>query len=164
MALLLRLLSLWGPAAMAEPRLSDGAGAEFAMVRIGSGGLVLEALRNGAIEPSDVAILWTVVMNLNWRSGRCWASPAELAAALSINLEAVEQALDRLLAAGLVVVGKRLSQSRRPYLAVHPLVCTTGGPYRRRWQWLQFHRHAADPGLVEQQAAALGAARSPLAS
>jgi hypothetical protein len=143
---------------MAEPLLGHGMPA-FSMVRLAEDNcLLLEALRSGAIEPGDTAVFWTVLQHLNWRSGRCWASLERLAAALGADVAQVEAAVDRLVDAGLVVVGHHLRETRRHYLAVHPMVCTTGGPYRRRWQWLQFHRHAPNPSRIEEQAAAVGAA------
>jgi hypothetical protein len=149
---------------MAEPTLSSGMPAPFATVLItGSGNLALEALRAGAIEPADMALLWTIKQFLCWRSGRCKASTAELAKATASTREQVHQALGRLVAAGLVIEG---TDSRRNFhfLAVHPLLCTTGGAHRRRLQWLQFHRHAADPAAVEAQAAAAGAGAAVLAA
>ena len=146
---------------MAEPLLSQGA-ASFAMVRIaGAECLLLEAMRGGVIEPRDLAAFWGVVMHLNWRSGRCWARPPELAAAVGFDLQDLQQALERLIGADLLVEGVNYyDKNRQPYYALHPLLCTTGGAYRRRSQWVQFHRHALDPARVEEQAAIAGAARA----
>ena len=142
---------------MAEPTLSAGMPADFATVLLtGRGNLALEALRGGAIEPSDLAVLWALIQHLNWRNGRCRATTAQLVRAMASTREQVEQGLGRLVAAGLVIEGA--DRRSGDYLAVHPLICTTGGPYRRRQQWMQFHRHAADPAAVEAQAAAAGAA------
>ena len=149
---------------MAEPTLSSGMPAPFATVLLmGADSLALEALRAGAIEPADMAVLWTVGQFLCWRSGRCKASSAELAKAMGRTSEQVHQALGRLVAAGLAIEG---TDGRRGYhyLALHPLICSTGGPHRRRLQWLAFHRHAVDPDAVAAQAAAAGAGAAVLAA
>ena len=149
---------------MAEPTLSSGMPSPFATVLItGSDNLALVALRDGAIQASDIALLWTVKQHLCWRSGRCKASTADLARAMASTREQVHQGLGRLVAAGLVVEG---TDSRRNFhfLALHPMLCTSGGAHRRRLQWLQFHRHAADPAAVAAQAAAAGAGAAVLAA
>lgn len=149
---------------MAEPTLSAGMPASFAVVPLmGPDNLALVALRDGAIQPADLALLWTVAQHVNWRSGRSRASTAELAQAMAATRGHVEQSLGRLVAAGLVVEGTD-RRRRYEYLALHPLLCTTGGPYRRRNQWRQFHRHAVDPAAVAVQAAEVGAAASVLAA
>lgn len=149
---------------MAEPSLSHRLPA-FAMTLLaGRDSLALEALRDGAIKPGDMATLWAVMQTLNWRSGRCWASTAELAAATGRTIKQVELSLGRLEKANLLIFGTHLVHPHSPYLAIHPLLATTGGPYRRRWQWLQFIRHAHDPAAVEALADAFGVTRSPLAS
>ena len=148
---------------MAEPALSEGLPA-FAMVPIGPDGLVLEALRSGTIEHADVAVLWAVMAGLNWRSGRCWQTAPELAAALGCRLDVVELAIGRLVAAGLLAIGRHRRRQHQPFICANPAILTTGGPYRRRHQWVQFHRHAVDPAAVEALAAAAGATRSPLAA
>jgi hypothetical protein len=148
---------------MAEPTLSAGMPAPFATVLLmGADGLALVALRDGAIQPADLALLWTVGQHLNWRSGRCKASTAELAEAMAATRGHVEQSLERLVAANLLIEGT--DRRSGDYLALHPLLFTTGGPYRRRHQWRQFHRHAADPAAVAAQAAAAGAAAAALAA
>jgi len=149
---------------MAEPSLSAGMPAPFATVLLmGPDNLALEALRAGAIENGDMALLSTIQQFLCWRSGRCKASTADLARAMASTREQVHQGLGRLVAAGLAVEG---TDSRRGFhfLALHPLLCTTGGPHRRRLQWLAFHRHAVDPDAVAAQAAAAGAAAAVLAA
>jgi hypothetical protein len=148
---------------MAEPTLSAGMPADFATVLLtGSDNLALVALRAGAIENGDMALLSTIQQFLNWRNGRCRATTAQLARAMAYTREQVEQGLGRLVAASLVIEGT--DRRSGDYLAVHPLLCTTGGPYRRRQQWMQFHRHAADPAAVAAQAAAAGAGAAVLAA
>lgn len=142
---------------MAEPTLSAGMPAPFATVLItGSDNLALVALRAGAIENGDMALLSTIQQFLCWRSGRCKASTADLARAMASTREQVHQALGRLVAADLVIEARDTRRNFH-YLALHPLLCTTGGPHRRRLQWLAFYRHAADPAAVAAQAAAAGA-------
>lgn len=148
---------------MAEPILSAGMPGDFCtMLLMGPGNLALEALRAGAIQAPDVGVLWTVAQHLNWRSGRCRATTAELARAMASTREQVEESLARLVAANLLIQGT--DRRSGDYLALHPLLCTTGGPHKRRNQWLQFHRHAADQAAVAAQAAAAGALTSVLAA
>lgn len=149
---------------MAEPSLSSGMPAPFATVLItGSGNLALEALRAGAIEAGDLALLWAIGQHLCWRSGRCKASTAELAKAMGRTRGEVALALGRLVAAGLAIEG---TDGRRKYhyLALNPALVSTGGPRRRRLQWLAFHRHAVDPDAVAAQASAAGATAAVLAA
>lgn len=149
---------------MAEPALSSGMPSPFCTVLLmGADSPALEALRAGAIEAGDMALLWAVGQHLCWRSGRCKASTAELAKAMGRTRGEVALALGRLVAAGLAIEG---TDGRRKYhyLALHPLLVTTGGPHRRRLQWLAFHRHAVDPDAVAAQAAAAGATAAVLAA
>jgi hypothetical protein len=149
---------------MTEPTLSAGMPAPFATVLLmGADSLALEALRAGAIEPADMAVLWSVGQFLCWRSGRCKASTAELALAMGSTRKQAEQGLARLAAANLLIEGTDRRRGYQ-YLALHPLLCTTGGPHRRRRQWLAFHGHAVDPDAVAAQAVAAGAAASVLAA
>lgn len=146
---------------MARLLLSSNGAPPFAMVRLaGADCLLLEALRSGQIEPVDLGVFWCVVLHLNWRSGRCWAGPAELAAAMGCGVAEMEAALDRLLAADLLVRGRHLRAVTRQYLCCHPRVATTGGPYRKRAQWLQFHKYARNPERVSEQATWDGATRA----
>jgi hypothetical protein len=138
----------------------------FAMLPLAPGGPVLQALRAGSIEPEDLATLWALIAHLNWRSGRYWGDAAALATAMGQSTpEAVELALGRLRQAGLVACGRcRRRPAQRGYWCVLPAICTTGGPYRRRRQWLAFHAATEDKAAAEAWAAATLGSRRPFAS
>lgn len=124
---------------MAE-QLSDGMPGVFAMVSIGGPDPVIEALREGQVLPRDMAVLWVVLQNLNWRSGRCWLSAREVGEALGHppgNDEA-GRSLNRLKRAGLVARGADKQDPSRIFWCVSPVVASTGGKHRRHLQHLQF--------------------------
>ena len=122
---------------MTEP-LSDGLGA-FAMVPLDERGPLLGALRDGRLLGRDVAVLWALIANLDWRTGRSWITSAELAAALGhTRTETVLQSLARLRREGLVARGADRRDPRRRFWCVSPAVACTGGKHRRQQQWRQF--------------------------
>jgi hypothetical protein len=138
----------------------------FAMVPIDPSGPVMQALRAGTIAPTDLAVLWALIANLNWRSGRFWGSAAALVAGPEANTpELVERSLVRLRMAGLVACGRcRRRPAQRRFWCVLPAICTTGGPYRRRAQWLQFYEATEDKAAAEAWASTTLGSRRPFAS
>lgn len=126
---------------MPEPLLSDGIG-NFAMVPLDPDGPVVAALRERQLQPRDMAALWLLLVHLDWRSGRCWASSRDLAAAMGHRDPAhVVHSLARLKRLGLVAKGHDKRDPRRLYWCVNPwLVAATGGRHRRWLQQLQFEQ------------------------
>lgn len=121
---------------MAE-RLSEGMSA-FAMVPIrGEASPLLEAIRDRRLQPRDGTTLLALLMHLDWRSGRCYASTAELAAAVRFEIGQMQHSLKRLRVEGLVARGVD-QKTRRHFWCISPLVASTGGKHRRLQQLLQF--------------------------
>lgn len=116
----------------------------FCMVPLGADAPALAALRQGGLQPRDLALLLALIHNLDPVSGRCWLSPAELAAQLGHNqIRGVNQSIRRLRHEGLIARGKdRHSQrhsGRAHFLCVNPhAVACTGGAHRRALQVAQF--------------------------
>jgi len=143
---------------MAEPLLSEVMRHEaFAMVPLRPDGLFMEALGAGRLQPRDVVTLWAVLHHLHWRSGRCWASVEELAAATFCRPQVLERSLARLLKEELVTRSHDIRHPALHFLCVNPIeVATTGGKYRRLLQRAQFER-----GLEAEQSGFFAGGSSP---
>jgi hypothetical protein len=127
--------------AMTQSQLSDGIGAAFAMVPLEPQGPLLLALTHGRLQPRDLAALWLLLANLDWRSGRCWLNTADLAAAMGHRrAHSMQQSLGRLRKEGLVARGSDKRDPRRRFWCINPAVAATGGKHRRAMQWQQFER------------------------
>ena len=128
-----------GLVAAMTSQISDGMG-NFAMLPLEPEGPLLVALREGQLHPRDLAILWCLVARLDWRSGRAYATTADLAAAIGHEqTNTVCGALARLRRLGLVAKAQETRDRRRIYWCVNPfLVAATGGKHRRQLQLRQF--------------------------
>lgn len=127
---------------MAEQSLSEVMRHQaFAMCPLQPDGLLLSALGAGRLQPRDAVTLWAVLHHLDWRSGRCWASVEELAAATFCRPQVLEQSLARLLREELVTRSYDATRLHLQFLCLNPIeVATTGGSYRRQLQRAQFER------------------------
>jgi hypothetical protein len=123
---------------MKEP-LSEGLVA-FAMLPIGGNqSPVVEALQHRRVLARDLAVLWLLITHLDWRTGRCWITSAELAAVLGhTRTEEVLLTLSRLRKEGLVARGSDKRDPRRRFWCINPAVAATGGKHRRALQRRQF--------------------------
>ncbi|MCP9891943.1 hypothetical protein KBY57_12900 [Cyanobium sp. Aljojuca 7D2] len=125
---------------MTQSQLGDGLG-DFAMVPLAPEGPLLVALREGRLLGRDIAVLWLLMARLDWRTGRAWASPAELAAAMGNSCPGrVQESLARLRREALVARGSDKRDPRRRFWCINPAVAATGGKHRRALQWAQFQR------------------------
>ena len=116
-------------------------GAPFAMALLKPNGPLLTGLRRGFLYPRDAATLWAVLHHLDHRSGRCWASVEELAAASGCRPQVLELSLSRLQREGLVARGRDVRNRRRQFFCLNPFeVAGCGGSYRRQRQVAQFGR------------------------
>ena len=124
---------------MAEA-LSDGMPAGgFGMVPIyGPDAPLLTAIRERRLQPRDGTTVLALLQHLDWRSGRCYASPAELAKAARFDPDQMRHSLRRLRLEGLVARGVD-QRTRRPFWCFSPALAATGGKYRRLQQWSQFN-------------------------
>jgi len=117
--------------------LSDGL-STFAMVPIGGeDSPLLEAIRERRLQPRDGTTFLALLMHLEWRSGRCYASTAELAAAVRFEIGQMQHSLKRLRAEGLVARGADQKTGQR-FWCIAPAMASTGGKHRRLQQRLQF--------------------------
>lgn len=91
---------------------------------------VVAALKDGLIEHADLAVLQGIALHLEWISGRCWCSLAQLAEAAVLPLAQTEAAACRLLAAQLVAIGQDRDLPKMWFWRVHPLVAAHGRPGR----------------------------------
>ena len=90
------------------------------------GGPLLVALRQGLIEPGDVAVVLAIAQGFEWISRRYWATIPALAAAVGFKESQVMAAADRLLAAELVAYGW---DRERPWLGfwrINPQLLSSG--------------------------------------
>lgn len=118
--------------------LSDGMSANFAMVPIGGeDSPLLQAIRARRLQPRDATTLMALLMRLDWRSGRVYASPADLAAAVRFEIGQMQHSLKRLRVEGLVARGAD-QKTGQSFWCISPLVAATGGKHRRLLQRLQF--------------------------
>jgi hypothetical protein len=134
----------------------------FAMLTLDAPGApLLAALRVGAISIEDAGVFLVLAQSLNWRSARYWGGPDQLAVAAGCSVEVIEQGLSRLERAGLVVHGRCTRLPSRRYWAPLPSIVCTGGPVKRRHQWISFFREANNPDAVAEhwEAAAAAAGR-----
>jgi len=124
---------------MAEA-LSDGMPAGgFAMVPIyGPDAPLLTAIRERRLQPRDGTTVMALLQHLDWRSGRCYATPAELAEAARFDPDQMRHSLRRLRLEGLVARGVD-QRTRRPFWCFSPALAATGGKHRRLQQWIQFN-------------------------
>ena len=123
---------------MAEA-LSEGMGPDgFAMVAIaGADAPVLAAIRERRLQPRDGTTVLALLMHLNWKSGRVYATPAELAAAARFDPDQMHHSLRRLRLQGFLAKGID-RKSGRPFWCFCPALAVTGGRHRRQQQWAQF--------------------------
>ena len=123
---------------MAEA-LSDGMPAGgFGMVPIyGPDAPLLTAIRERRLQPRDGTTVLALLQHLDWRSGRCYATPAELAEAARFEIGQMHHSLKRLRLEGLVARGVD-QKTRRPFWCFCPALAATGGKHRRLQQWSQF--------------------------
>ena len=122
------------PEALSDGMPPDG----FAMLPIhGADAPLLTAIRERRLQPRDGTTVLALVQHLDWRSGRCYATPAELAEAARFDADQMRHSLRRLRLEGLVARGVD-QKTRRPFWCFHPAVAATGGKHRRLQQRLQF--------------------------
>ncbi len=123
---------------MAEP-LSAGMPAEgFAMLPIsGADAPLLTAIRERRLQPRDSTTVLALVQHLEWRSGRVYATPAELAAAARFDPDQMRHSLRRLRLEGLMARGID-QKSGRPFWCFCPSLVATRGRRWREHQWVQF--------------------------
>ena len=123
---------------MAEP-LSAGMPAEgFAMLAIaGADAPLLRSIRERRLQPRDGTTVLALVQHLEWRSGRVYATPAELAAAARFEIGQMHHSLRRLRLEGLVARGID-QKSGRPFWCFCPALVATRGRRWRERQWIQF--------------------------
>ncbi len=123
---------------MNEP-LSAGMPAEgFAMLAIaGADAPLLAAIRERRLQPRDGTTVLALVQHLEWRSGRVYASPAELAAAARFEIGQMHHSLRRLRLEGFLARGID-QQSGRPFWCFCPALVATRGRRWRERQWVQF--------------------------
>jgi hypothetical protein len=111
----------------------------FALVPLlPGGGPLLEALRQGLIEPSDVAVVLAILQSFEWKGGRCWAEWPDLAAATGMPESVVMAATDRLQTAELLAVGRDADRPVWWFWVLHPLAVSDG----RTAQQAERFRHA----------------------
>ena len=124
--------------AMAEP-LSDGMWPDgFAMLAIaGADAPLLTALRERRLQPRDGTTLLALVQHLEWRSGRVYATPAQLAAAARFEIGQMHHSLRRLRLQGFLAKGID-RKSGRPFWCFSPALVATRGRRCRERQWAQF--------------------------
>ena len=123
---------------MAEP-LSAGMAAEgFAMLAIaGADAPLLTAIRERRLQPRDGSTVLALVQHLEWRSGRVYATPAQLAAAARFDPDQMRHSLRRLRLQGFLAKGID-QKSGRPFWCLSPALVATRGRRCRERQWAQF--------------------------
>lgn len=117
---------------MAEAALSAGMGPSgFAMLAIAEAeSPLLHALRERRLQPRDGTTLLALVQHVQWRSGRVYASTAELAASVAFEPGQMAHSLKRLRLEGFIARGVDRETSR-PYWCFDPKLIATRGP---RWR------------------------------
>jgi len=105
------------------------------------GGPAMAALREGVIEPVDLATLLAIAQSFEFVSGgRCWASWEDLQLLTGLSEAQVRESADRLLAAQLVACNRDRDFVRWWYWRLHPQLFTDCRTTRqadaRRWaEW-----------------------------
>lgn len=119
--------------------LSDGMPAGgFGMVPIyGADAPLLTAIRERRLQPRDGTTVLALVQHLDWRSGRVYATPAQLAAAARFDIGQMHHSLRRLRLEGFLARGIDQKSGRIFWCFCPGLVATRGQRWRER-QWLQF--------------------------
>ncbi len=119
-------------------------GQPFCMVPLGADAPALAAVREGRLQPRDLALLLVLIHNIEPLTGRCWLTTTELAAQLGHNqLRGVNQSIRRLRNEGLIARGTDRHADRHSgrvrFWCVDPYtVACTGGAHRRAMQVAQF--------------------------
>lgn len=150
--------------------LSASMGASFAMVPLlGSVHPALVALKEARLHPRDLCLLWILLVHQDWRTGRIWLSPDDMAAAMGHRTPGVvAHSIRRLKAEGLVARGFDKRDPRRRFWCLNPLVCSSGGKHRQTMQALQFgeasERSVSQLARPARVAAAAEAARAEKAT
>ncbi len=123
---------------MNEP-LSAGMPAEgFAMLAIaGADAPLLRSIRERRLQPRDGTTVLALVQHLEWRSGRVYATPAELATAARFEIGQMHHSLKRLRLEGFLARGID-QKSGRPFWCFCPALVATRGRRWRERQWVQF--------------------------
>jgi len=110
----------------------------FAMLAIaGADAPLLTAIRERRLQPRDGTTVLALVQHLEWRSGRVYATPAELAEAARFDPDQMRHSLRRLRLEGLVARGID-QKSGRPFWCFCPALVATRGRRWRERQWIQF--------------------------
>jgi hypothetical protein len=102
----------------------------------------MAALRQGLIEPADLAVLLAIVQSFEFMGRRCWAEWSDLVQLTGLQEEAVRASAGRLLAAELVACGRDADRPSWWHWKLSPLLVTdcrgTRQAEARRWaEWRQ---------------------------